>query len=96
MNGSVADILKDILKLIPLDQYMDHPIKVMDRVQSDKDKNLSVPAYSQIAEVANYSVQNLEYVERFAFYEKTKSSFVIIQSNDRQLYANVIIHKGVL
>lgn len=96
VNGSVASILKDILQLLPLDQYMDNPVKVMDRVKSDKDKNLIVPAYSQIAEVTNFTLDNLEYVERFDFYEKTKSSFLIIQSNDRQLYANVIIYKGVI
>ena len=96
VNCSVATVLKDILQLFPLDQYMSNPVQVMDRVQSDKDKDLKVPAYSQIAEVANCSLEKLEYVERFAFYEKTKSSFLIVQTTDRQLYANVIIYKGVL
>jgi L-fucose mutarotase len=68
----------------------------MDRVQSDKDRGLLVPAYAAIASVASIPAESLDYVERFAFYDLAKSSFVVIQTNDRSLYANVIIQKGVV
>ena len=96
VNGSTSDILKDILQLFPLDQYHSHPVQVMDRVQSDKDRNLEVPAYKSLAVAANISPEDLLYVERFEFYEKAKTSFVIVQTNDFSLYANCYIMKGVI
>ena len=93
MNGTTSFILQEILRLFPLDQYVSHPIAVMDRVQSDKDKNLDVPAYGKLAEVAG---KDLQYIERFQFYDVAKGAFVVVQSNDTSLYANCIIYKGVI
>jgi L-fucose mutarotase len=96
VQGSTADVLKDILTLLPLDQYVKHPVAVMDRVPSDKLAGLHVPAYAAIASTSAMPESELRYVERFEFYEEAKSAFVIIQTDDRTLYANVIIQKGVI
>lgn len=96
INALTSEILGDILSLLPLDQYMDNPIAVMDRVLSDKEKNLEVHAYSSIAAVAGVEVDRLHYLERFEFYEAARNAFVVIQTNDSTLYANIIIYKGVI
>ena len=49
VSGKTSEVLDDILKLIPLDQYVDYSVAVMDRVESDKEKDLHVPAYDAIA-----------------------------------------------
>ena len=96
INGSTSEVLEAILALFPLDQYSIEKVQVMDRVQSDKDRNLSVPAYAALARAAQLNEDELTYVERFRFYEKAKASFVVVQTNDRALYANCMIKKGVL
>lgn len=97
VNGSTSDILAAILELFPLDPYCDDRIRVMDRVQADKDRNLEVPAYAALAKAAgNTNPDHLTYTERFEFYERAKQAFAVVQSNDRALYANCIIAKGVL
>ena len=97
VNGKTTDILKDILKLIPLDQYEVQPIGVMDRVQSDKDKNLVVSTYDDIVRVCSFpNSDKIQFIERFSFYERAKKSFVVIQTDDRSLYANIIVTKGVI
>ena len=96
VNASTSQILEDILKLLPLDQYMEYPIAVMDRVPRDKERNLVVPAYAAIAVASKKDARSLEYVERFKFYELAKNAFVVIQTNDSTLYANMIIYKGVI
>ena len=97
VSGSTAEVLHDILKLLPLDQYVEKPVKVMDRVQSDKDKGLVVPAYATLSTAAGYSsIDKLDYIERFQFYEDAKKCFAVIQTDDSSLYANTIISKGVL
>eukprot|EP01041_Mallomonas_annulata_P000988 gene988-1934_t len=93
IHGSTSKILNDILILFPLDTYAENAVIVMDRVQSDKDKNLDVPAYSALKESAHC---DLHFMERFEFYEAAKKTFCVIQTNDSALYANVIIFKGVL
>mmetsp|Transcript_26344 Transcript_26344/g.25200 ORF Transcript_26344/g.25200 Transcript_26344/m.25200 type:complete len:147 (+) Transcript_26344:99-539(+) len=96
VNATTSEILSEILKLLPLDQYMKHPIAVMDRVDTDKQRNLLVPAYEAFAKVIKRSADKLEYIERFKFYETAKNAFLVIQTNDRSLYANAIIYKGVI
>lgn len=100
VSGSTAAILQDVLSLMPLDQYSKSKIKVMDRVPEDKKRNLDVPAYAQLLKAAGLeedSLNNdLEYTERFQFYEDAKSAFAVIQTDDRSLYANCIVVKGVL
>ena len=78
---------------MPLDQYLPNPVAVMDRVQSDKEKNLDVASYGKIQTV---SMCSLHYVERFAFYELSKKAFCIIQTDDYSPYANIIVYKGVV
>ncbi len=96
VSGTTSDLLADILKIMPLDQYEDFPISVMDRVPADKERGLDVPAYGALANVAGKTAQELNYVERFAFYEKAKECFAVVQTTDRTLYANCIVSKGVL
>jgi L-fucose mutarotase len=105
--GTTSDILRDILKLIPLDPYSEAPVCVMDRVQSDKDRDLHVPAYrtlteviqeEAVANVAAYGTRtiNLTYLERFQFYDAAKKTYCIVQTTDKTAYANVLVVKGVL
>lgn len=94
--GSTSELLRDILTLLPLDAYVTHPVLVMDRVDGDKERNLEVPAYSSLASAAGIGERSLGYIERFQFYEMAKKGFVVVQTNDRTLYANAIISKGVL
>jgi L-fucose mutarotase len=96
VNGKTTFILGEILKLFPLDQYSIFPVAVMDRVKSDKERNLQVPTYEEIVTVAKISPNQIQYVERYEFYERARSSFCIIQTDDKSLYANIIITKGVI
>lgn len=105
ISGCTADILRDILTLITLDPYSSEPVCVMDRVESDKVRDLVVPAYEKLQTVIDSEVStgtygsctfNLAYIERSEFYAKAKKAFCIVQSTDSTAYANVIVSKGVL
>lgn len=96
IHGKTSDVLRDILKIMPLDTYAEHPVRVMDRVQSDKDRGFQVVAYDNIGNVVGKEADQLDYVERMQFYEVAKAAFAIIQTDDMLPYANVIVTKGVL
>ncbi|WP_276649558.1 RbsD/FucU domain-containing protein [Globicatella sulfidifaciens] len=38
----------------------------------------------------------MEYVERFAFYERARKSYAVIATSEEALYANIILKKGVV
>lgn len=94
VSGKTSDVLRDVLTLLPLDVYDLNPVSVMDRVQKDKDDMLEVPAYSELKTVSG--VTELNFIERFEFYECAKASFVVIQTDDCTKYANVIVRRGVV
>lgn len=96
VSGLTSEVLHDILQLMPLDQYVDKPIKVMDRVSKDKETNLHVPAYESLSQTAGLAIDELDYIERFQFYEDAKKCFAVIQTDDKNLYANAIVYKGVI
>ena len=96
VSGKTSDILKDVLQLLPLDEYDPLPVVMMDMCQGDKDADLQVDSYAAVAAATNMNTDELHFVERFAFYEYAKRSFVVIQTDDATKYANVIVRRGVV
>ena len=41
-------------------------------------------------------MENFEYIERFAYYERAKKAYAVISTGESALYANVLIKKGVI
>lgn len=86
------EMMKAILKLIELDQYVDKPVMLMEPVPGDTiDPDL-------LAEIKNYlgkDADRIDYIERFAFYERARKSFAVVVSGETRIYGNIIIKKGV-
>lgn len=98
MDGhSVPEILDAILKLMPLDPYVDHPVSLMEVVPGDNVETPIWDTYREIIKKYDDRENLIENIERFAFYDrvKEKSSFVIM-SGETALYANIILKKGVI
>ena len=84
-----------ILKLFPLDTFVDAPVK---RMQVVGDPDGQVPIFSAMQEVIDHSEGHpvlIEPLERFAFYEAAKKSFAIIRTSDPGPYGCFIFSKGV-
>lgn len=98
MDGhGVPEILDAILKLMPLDPYVEHPVMLMEKVPGDTVETPIWDTYKEI--VAKYDPRGeacFTGIERGAFYERSKSSSVIIMSGESALYANIILKKGVI
>lgn len=74
----IPNLLKQILELFPLDQYVPSPVGLMDLVDNDKKKGLVVPIWDEYKKIVGNDVQ-FEMVERFAFYERAKKAFAIVR-----------------
>ena len=90
---TVCEMLEAILTLMPLDTY-EQAVFYMDKERGD---NSETPAWDQIREIIKPHIdQNANPLSRFAFYDRAKEAYAVIQTTDKTMYANVIIKKGVL
>lgn len=91
----VPEVLAAILKLFPLDTYVACPVALMEAVPGDPVVPIIWDTYKQIVE-KNQAGVALEYMERFAFYERAKKAYAVVATGETALYANVILKKGVV
>ena len=91
---NVPELLDAILKLMPLDTYVESPVMLM---QTTKDDPTPViwKEYQEIVDKHNGETKMSE-IERFAFYDRAKEAYAIIATSEMALYANVILKKGVV
>ena len=90
----VPEVLEAVLKLLPLDQYVEKPVALMDVVPGDTVVPVIWEEYK--AEIAKYRNVEIEFMERFAFYERAKKAYAIVATGESAQYANVILKKGVV
>ena len=92
-----ADILDAVLKLIPLDQYVEKPVALMEIVLGDTCPTPEIwQTYQNILHKYEPDNSSIEMMERFAFYERAKNAYLIIATGETAIYANVLLKKGVV
>ncbi|WP_419874054.1 L-fucose mutarotase [Candidatus Pristimantibacillus sp. PTI5] len=93
---SIPELLDGILKLFPLDQYVEKPAALMQVVPGDTVQTPIWEQYRTIIEERTGLTEPFEQVERFAFYERAKKAYAVIATGESALYANLILKKGVI
>lgn len=93
----VPEILDAVLKLMPLDTYTERPVGLMEVVKGD---DCPTPAiwdkYRKILKKREPDHHAIEFIERYAFYERAKNAYLIIATGESAVYANVLLKKGVV
>lgn len=92
----IPEILEAILKLFPLDTYVEKPVGLMAVMPGDPYKPIIWNKYRKILETEKEVFKDFEYIERFAFYERAKKAYAIIATGETSLYANMFLKKGVV
>lgn len=92
---NIPDLLEAILPLLELDAYADHSALMMDVVPGDTADPEVEQAYRSRIDAAQPGTPAIAKLERFAFYERTKSAHAIVATGDTAKYANLILKKGV-
>ncbi|MBR7099492.1 MAG: fucose isomerase [Clostridia bacterium] len=92
-----AELLEAILQLMPLDTYVDEPVKLMQVTPGD---TVETPIWDTYAELVAKNdprgKQAIGSLERFAFYEESRRCYAIVATGEAALYANIMLQKGVL
>ena len=93
----VPELLDAILEVFPLDTYVEHPVNFMEVMPGDNVETPIWDVYKTI--VARHDVRGedaIGAIERFTFYENTKTSYAIVATGETALYANIMLQKGVI
>lgn len=90
----VPDLLEAILRLFPLDSPDTQPIRVMQTLDGSRPPIWD--CYEEIVKRYEAVPHVLTPVERFAFYEQTRKSYVVVSTGEAALHANVLLKKGLV
>ena len=92
----VPELLDAILTVFPLDTYVEKPVNLMQVIEGD---NVETPIWDTYNQIVSKHDQRgtdaIGTIERFAFYEQSKSCYCIIATGEKSMYANVMLQKGV-
>lgn len=91
----IPDLLAAILPLFELDSYVPHPLAMMAASPGDTLDPAVEEAYLKSIHVSNPDCAAIERIERFAFYERTKSAFAVVMTGETAKYGNILLKKGV-
>lgn len=93
----VPELLDAILKVFPLDTYVEHPVNLMEVMPGD---NVETPIWDTYQEIVEHYDSRgkacIGQIERFQFYEEAKKAYAIIATGESALYANIMLQKGVV
>lgn len=96
IDGNCARVTKAVLSQMPLDSFVDNPalrMEVVDEPAKLLDVHKEVQAEIDHAENGKIKLAS---IERFAFYERAKNAFCVIQSAERRFYGCFIFKMGVV
>ena len=90
MDGhGVPEILDAILRVFPLD--------LMEVMPGDNVQTPIWDVYKKTVEKYDERGKNaIGEIERFKFYEETKTAYAVIATSEKALYANIMLQKGVV
>ena len=92
----VPEMLDAILELFPLDTYTEKPVGLMAVCEGYDSETPIWNKYNELLKKHEPAHHDIEYIERFAFYERAKGAYLIIATGEQALYANILLKKGVV
>lgn len=92
----IIPLLEAILKLFPLDTFVERPVVLMDVVAGDNYRPEIWQEYKKIIQRYESHFNEFEMMERYAFYERAKEAYAIAATGETTRYANIILKKGII
>lgn len=91
----IADLLEAILPLFALDDYVDDAVVMMACVPGDEpDPEVEADYQTAITRHAPGGPE-IQFIERFAFYDRAESASAVVMTGETRKYGNIILKKGV-
>ena len=96
IDADAARTVRAVLSQVPLDSFVDAPAM---RMELSGKPNELLPVHLDVQKEVDHAEggkYKLAGVERFAFYERAKKAFCVIQSHERRFYGCFIFKMGVI
>jgi len=91
----IPALLEAILPLFALDTYVSDPVVMMACVPGDQPDPTVAGSYQALLEQHAPGTPEIQFIERFAFYERAARAYAVVMTGDTRKYANLILKKGV-
>ena len=91
-----TEVLEAVLRIMPLDAFVDDPAQTMQVVGNPSAIPEIVARFQEIVDNEADNPAQIRTLERFAFYERAKAAYAIVQTGETRLYGNIILKKGVI
>jgi len=90
-------VMKAVVSVLPLAQDVPHPVAYM-RVCGREVSYRSAVQRESIEVLVQEGLQDdqLEAVERYAFYERVRGAYAIVVTGEQQPWSNFLLRKGVM
>lgn len=96
IDRSAAEVIEAVLSVYPLDTFVDDAAARMEIVGAPDE----VPPVQQEVQAkidaANGAPLPMLPIERYAFYERAKNAYAVIQTHERRFYGCFAFRKGVI
>ena len=95
IDASAAEVVEAVLSLMPIDTFVDDAAARME-VVGEPTTILPVMDEVQAKVSAGEGPNPMMSIERFAFYERAKNAYAVIQTGERRFYGCFAFRKGVI
>jgi len=92
----IPSLLESIMKFFPLDTFVEAPVKFMETVDPNEPEPPIWKVYQNLLTEATGTKVEIEYVDRFEFYNQAREAYAILATSESALYGNIILKKGVI
>ena len=96
IDAPAAQVVKAVLSLYPLDTFVDDSAARMEIVGKPDEIPAVQKEVQKEIDKAEGKAWPMISVERYAFYERAKKAYCVIQTGERRFYGCVAFRKGVV
>lgn len=96
IDRSAAEVVEAVLSVYPLDTFVDDAAARMEIVGAPDEVPPVQQEVQDKIDVANGAPLPMLPIERYAFYERAKNAYAVIQTHERRFYGCFAFRKGVV
>lgn len=90
-----SDLVDAVLPLLELDTYVTDPVAMVAPVPGDTMDPAVVDEFRSVLSRHAPHIPPINYMERFAFYERARKAYAIVATGETRKYGNILLKKGV-
>lgn len=96
VSAPIVPVVEAVLSLLPLDTFIPQPLGRMGPQESPADENDTQVAVLDAAIAAEGRNLTFEVIPRFAFYDRARDAFAVVQTLETAPYCDFLLTKGVI